>query len=127
MTPASSFPEADLTVDGTGLLCETLLLRLREKIGDAPPGTVVHAVATDPAAPLGLPAWCHLTGHTYLGGRPRTVAVPLTWTAVRPPERIVVHAGRMWDSVRQELRRDVDIVVEGYRMGSTALGGEGLS
>lgn len=37
MTPASSFPEADLTVDGTGLLCETLLLRLREKIGDAPP------------------------------------------------------------------------------------------
>jgi hypothetical protein len=53
--------------------------------------------------------------------------VPLTWTAVRPPERIVVHAGRMWDSVRQELRRDVDIVVEGHRMGSTALGGEGLS
>ncbi|MEV5515680.1 hypothetical protein AB0L50_22680 [Streptomyces flaveolus] len=43
-------PEADLTDDGTGLLCDTLLLRLREKIGDAPPDTVVHVVATDPAA-----------------------------------------------------------------------------
>ncbi|MEV5645379.1 hypothetical protein AB0L67_35485 [Streptomyces flaveolus] len=50
MTPASSLPEADLTDDGTGLLCDTLLLRLREKIGDAPPDTVVHVVATDPAA-----------------------------------------------------------------------------
>lgn len=27
----------------------------------------VRLIATDPAAPLDLPAWCHLTGHTYLG------------------------------------------------------------
>ncbi|QOV33221.1 sulfurtransferase TusA family protein [Streptomyces ferrugineus] len=58
---------ADLTVDGTGLLCVTLLLRLRRAIGGAAPGTVVHVIATDPAAPLDLPAWCHLTGHQYLG------------------------------------------------------------
>ncbi|MBZ6296062.1 IS110 family transposase [Streptomyces olivaceus] len=38
--------------------------------------------------------------------------MPLTWTAVRPPARTVVHAGRMWDGVRREIRRDVDIVVE---------------
>ncbi|MFF3290299.1 sulfurtransferase TusA family protein [Streptomyces sp. NPDC003023] len=57
----------DLTVDGTGLLCVTLLLRLRKEIEGAPPGTVVHIVATDPAAPLDLPAWCHMTGHHYLG------------------------------------------------------------
>ncbi|MCW1097091.1 amidohydrolase family protein [Streptomyces sp. RS2] len=50
------------------------------------------------------------------GGRPRTLAVPLTWTAVRPPARTVVHAGRMWDGVRREIRRDVDIVVEGHRI-----------
>ncbi|MFC0597893.1 sulfurtransferase TusA family protein [Streptomyces palmae] len=59
--------EADLTVDGTGLLCVTLLLRLRKEIDGAPPGTLVHVVATDPAAPLDLPAWCHMTGHDYLG------------------------------------------------------------
>ncbi|MFJ5926214.1 sulfurtransferase TusA family protein [Kitasatospora sp. NPDC092948] len=56
-----------LTVDGRGLLCVTLLLRLRAAVADTPAGTVVHVHATDPAAPLDLPAWCHLTGHTYLG------------------------------------------------------------
>ncbi|MGW0817284.1 hypothetical protein ACWD00_29330 [Streptomyces viridiviolaceus] len=50
------------------------------------------------------------------GGRPRTVAVPLTWTAVRPPARTVVPAGRMWDGLRQEIRRDVDIVIAGHRI-----------
>ncbi|MGW0704304.1 hypothetical protein ACWD0A_34510 [Streptomyces sp. NPDC002867] len=50
------------------------------------------------------------------GGPPRTVAVPLTWTNVVPPARTVIHAGRMWDGVREEIRRDVDIVVEGHRI-----------
>ncbi|UKY54779.1 sulfurtransferase TusA family protein [Streptomyces inhibens] len=67
---AAPIPAADLTVDGTGLLCVTLLLKLRARIADAPPGTVVHVIATDPAAPLDLPAWCHMTGHTYLGPVP---------------------------------------------------------
>jgi tRNA 2-thiouridine synthesizing protein A len=43
-------PAADITVDGTGLLCVTLLLRLRARIATAAPGTLVHVVATDPAA-----------------------------------------------------------------------------
>ncbi|MFB7915554.1 sulfurtransferase TusA family protein [Streptomyces sp. NPDC056061] len=65
-------PVPDISVDGTGLLCVTLLLRLRERIDGAAPGTVVHVIATDPAAPLDLPAWCHMTGHTYLGPVPGT-------------------------------------------------------
>lgn len=64
---AAPIPAADITVDGTGLLCVTLLLRLRDRIQDAQPGAVVHVIAADPAAPLDLPAWCHMTGHTYLG------------------------------------------------------------
>ncbi|QUW85718.1 sulfurtransferase TusA family protein (plasmid) [Streptomyces mirabilis] len=63
-------PASDITVDGTGLLCVTLLLRLRKEIDGAKPGTVVHVIATDPAAPLDLPAWCHMTGHHYLGPVP---------------------------------------------------------
>ncbi|MFE6677768.1 sulfurtransferase TusA family protein [Streptomyces sp. NPDC057729] len=63
-------PPADITVDGTGLLCVTLLLCLRRRIEKAPPGTVVHVIATDPAAPLDLPAWCHMVGHDYLGPVP---------------------------------------------------------
>ncbi|MER6104804.1 sulfurtransferase TusA family protein [Streptomyces sp. NPDC001832] len=67
---ASPVPAADITVDGTGLLCVTLLLRLRARIADAEPGTVVYVIATDPAAPLDLPAWCHMVGHDYLGPVP---------------------------------------------------------
>ncbi|MEU3496415.1 sulfurtransferase TusA family protein [Kitasatospora cineracea] len=71
----------DRTVDGRGLLCVTLLLRLRAAVADAPAGTLVHVLATDPAAPLDLPAWCHLTGHHYLGEpAPGTYALRLTAT-----------------------------------------------
>ncbi|MER7901158.1 sulfurtransferase TusA family protein [Streptomyces sp. NPDC096046] len=64
-------PAADITVDGTGLLCVTLLLRLRARIATARPGTVIHVLATDPAAPLDLPAWWyHMAGHEYLGPVP---------------------------------------------------------
>lgn len=51
----------------TGLLCATLLLRLRKQVEDPPSGTVVHVLATGPAPPLDLPAWCHMVAHDYLG------------------------------------------------------------
>ncbi|MFD4377666.1 sulfurtransferase TusA family protein [Streptomyces sp. NPDC058486] len=70
-------PSAYITVDGTGLLRVTLLLRLRARIADAGAGTVVHVVATDPAAPLDLPAWCHMTGHSYLGPVPDDAGRPV--------------------------------------------------
>ncbi|SDL18285.1 tRNA 2-thiouridine synthesizing protein A [Nonomuraea maritima] len=65
---------ADLVVDGGDKLCVQLLIELRGHVRQAGPGAVIHLIATDPAAPVDLPAWCHLTGHTYLGqveGRPR--------------------------------------------------------
>ncbi|WP_051838791.1 sulfurtransferase TusA family protein, partial [Streptomyces sp. NRRL WC-3742] len=87
----------DLTVDGTGLLCVQLLLRLRARIAHLPAGAVVHIRTTDPAAPLDLPAWCHLTGHTYLGPLPhpaesyevyglRLTSAPLPPPPQRPPD-----------------------------------------
>ncbi|WP_128984266.1 sulfurtransferase TusA family protein [Streptomyces roseicoloratus] len=63
-------PTPAITVDGTGMLRVSLLLRLRKEIDGAEPGAVVHVIATDPAAPLDLPAWCHMTGHHYLGAVP---------------------------------------------------------
>ncbi|MDX3569392.1 hypothetical protein [Streptomyces sp. ID05-47C] len=43
-----STTDADITVDGTGLLCVTLLLKLRARIDGAEPGSVVHVIATRP-------------------------------------------------------------------------------
>ncbi len=54
-------------VDGGDLACGELLMRLVSRMDALPAGDVVRLVATDPAAPLDIPAWCHLTGHTYLG------------------------------------------------------------
>ncbi|WP_431896890.1 sulfurtransferase TusA family protein [Nonomuraea sp. bgisy101] len=47
-----------------------LLIQLARLVTGLEAGTVVHVIATDPAAPLDLPAWCHLTGHPYLGPVP---------------------------------------------------------
>ncbi|MEV0495301.1 sulfurtransferase TusA family protein [Streptomyces atratus] len=43
------------------------MLRLRSRTAGAEPGTVVYLIAIDPAAPLDLPAWCHMVGHDHLG------------------------------------------------------------
>ncbi|MFD0904969.1 sulfurtransferase TusA family protein [Actinomadura sediminis] len=56
-----------VVIDGGDRACVRLLLELRGRLADLPAGTIVHLMATDPAAPIDLPAWCHLTGHAYLG------------------------------------------------------------
>lgn len=63
-----------MTIDGGDLGCARLLLLLRDRVAHMSPGTVVHLVTSDPVAPVDLPAWCHMTGHAYLGpvdGTPR--------------------------------------------------------
>jgi tRNA 2-thiouridine synthesizing protein A len=60
----TSAPEV---IDGGDRICVTLLLELRGHLARFPPGTLIHLIARDPAAPLDLAAWCHLTGHAYLG------------------------------------------------------------
>lgn len=54
-------------VDGGDRGCGELLLVLAARSRALAPGTIVRLLASDPAAPIDLPAWCHLTGHTYLG------------------------------------------------------------
>ncbi|GAA4959752.1 sulfurtransferase TusA family protein [Actinoplanes utahensis] len=74
-----------VVLDGGDRRCVRLLLDLRRLIMTVPAGTVIHLIADDPAAPLDLPAWCHLTGHTYLGPVPAerpTYAVQVSGAAV---------------------------------------------
>jgi tRNA 2-thiouridine synthesizing protein A len=79
-----------VVIDGGDKACVRLLLELRAHLNDLPAGTVVHLIATDPAAPFDLPAWCHLTGHTYLGpivGGPGPPAYGLRVTGHPAPTR----------------------------------------
>lgn len=66
----TSRPEEPIVIDGGDKSCVRLLLELRAHLAGMAPGTLVHLLASDPAAPIDLPAWCHLTGHHYLGPLP---------------------------------------------------------
>jgi tRNA 2-thiouridine synthesizing protein A len=88
MTP----PGEPVVIDGGDRACVRLLLELRDRISDLPAGTLIHLTASDPAAPVDLPAWCHLTGHAYLGAVPaatptyalRTISAPVTTDPASP-------------------------------------------
>ncbi|WP_026411107.1 sulfurtransferase TusA family protein [Actinomadura oligospora] len=72
----TSRPEEPIVIDGGDKACVRLLLELRAHLAGLAPGTVVHLLASDPAAPIDLPAWCHLTGHHYLGPLPESPGTP---------------------------------------------------
>lgn len=54
-------------LDGGDLGCARLLILLRDLVAGLADGDVVHLSTTDPVAPIDLPVWCRMTGHTYLG------------------------------------------------------------
>lgn len=69
----SSPPGVIYHVDGGDLACARLLIRLRNVVAGLADGDVVHLATTDPVAPIDLPVWCRMTGHTYLGPVPGRV------------------------------------------------------
>lgn len=54
-------------IDGGDRGCGELLLAVQATVKSLPEGTRVRILASDPAAPIDIPAWCHLTGHRYQG------------------------------------------------------------
>lgn len=49
-------------------------------------------------------------------GRVESVPLDLEWTRSIPTTHTVVHAGQMFDGVKNELRSNVDIVIDGHRI-----------
>lgn len=58
--------QAEAEWDAGDLGCGELVMQLRLRLKNLPAGSVFKVIATDPAAPEDLPAWCRLTGHTML-------------------------------------------------------------
>jgi tRNA 2-thiouridine synthesizing protein A len=59
-------PDADSTVDATGLRCPLPVIRLATAARDVPPGHVIMLLSTDPAAGPDVAAWCRMRGHALL-------------------------------------------------------------
>ena len=50
--------------------CGDFLLELRTLIAEIAPGTSVLVASRDAGAPIEVPAWCRMTGHTLREARP---------------------------------------------------------
>jgi tRNA 2-thiouridine synthesizing protein A len=61
--------EAPVEWDAGDLGCGELVLELRMRLAAMSPGRVLRLTARDPGAPLDLPAWCRMTGHTLVSGQ----------------------------------------------------------
>ncbi len=57
---------AEVTVDATGLRCPLPIIRLAAAARNAPIGTVITLISTDPAAEPDVAAWCRMRGHRLL-------------------------------------------------------------
>ena len=62
--PAGPLPTPAASWDAGDLGCGDLVLELRNRLRALPPGAVLALRAADPAAPIDIPAWCGLCGHT---------------------------------------------------------------
>jgi tRNA 2-thiouridine synthesizing protein A len=74
LTAQSPSPAAAAEWDAGEKGCGELVLELRGRLEALAPGQIIKLVAYDPAAPVDLPAWCRLTGHTLLRSQP-----PVYW------------------------------------------------
>lgn len=69
--PIGPGPLPDLPVHDFGdMACGELVLELRRRLRELPPGTAIRVVATDPGAPQDIPAWIRLVGHSLIQAAP---------------------------------------------------------
>lgn len=61
---------ADLTLDCLGQRCPLPVIALAKRIGEVEVGQTVTVLADDPAAATDIPAWCRMTGHSFLADLP---------------------------------------------------------
>ena len=63
-------------IDCRGLVCPAPIIELARHISMVPPGGLLGVVSTDAATRADVPAWCRMTGHTYVGEETADDGVP---------------------------------------------------
>jgi tRNA 2-thiouridine synthesizing protein A len=72
-----------IEVDARGMRCPLPVIRLAKAARDAPSGTRIIVLASDPAARHDIPAWCRMRGHEL---REMTEVADPSGTGVAPDE-----------------------------------------
>lgn len=68
-THQQQLPEPDAIYDAGSLGCgDGPLNVIAANLREMAPGAVIEIRASDAAVASDLPAWCRMTGHTFLGG-----------------------------------------------------------
>ena len=57
---------ADQLLDTSGLSCPIPILKTKKALAALQPGATLAVIATDPAAPKDIEAFCRATGHTLI-------------------------------------------------------------
>jgi len=57
----------DDELDAQGLLCPLPVLKARKRLKTMQPDSVLRVLATDPAAVIDIPHFCHESGHVLIG------------------------------------------------------------
>lgn len=57
---------ADRHIDTSGYACPIPILKTRKALNEMPPGALLEVVATDPAAPADMIAFCKASGNTLV-------------------------------------------------------------
>ena len=50
--------------------CGRLAFELRRHVNEVEPGESLEVLTQDPGAPVDIPAWCRMTGHTLVAAEP---------------------------------------------------------
>jgi tRNA 2-thiouridine synthesizing protein A len=58
--------DSEVFCDFGEMSCGDLLIALLKAMRPLPEGTLVEVRALDPGAPIDIPAWCRMVGHTLL-------------------------------------------------------------
>lgn len=64
-------PAASHTLNVLGLLCPQPIIKTAKRVKKMSPGDVLEVLSDDPVIEIDMPAWCHTSGHEYLGCDPR--------------------------------------------------------
>lgn len=62
----TEFTRTMTELDVSGLLCPLPVLKTRKMLAGMEPGSVLHVIATDPAAVIDIPHFCNEAGHKLL-------------------------------------------------------------